>query len=462
MKDLHELAKELNKSEPAYKKPESVYKSTSIYKWKQEGYEMPIKGSTDKGEHLIIGYRLVEIPEFDISHDEKANEKYIECLLRQKAFIDTIYKVFLERKDGLGSYLELRIENNRVTKTINCYLLLRHIKTNDVTYPTDEILAQEFKQLIPDDYKIKKLEKVEIKNILSFDRKHLVEIRKKNKILPVGSTYQYKPDGMEIARKDMIDWDGKKPFYIPCTSYIEPNPYNLSNLYKLLQNCTERVQIRISLGACNLFEWEKNLALQYYNMVKSTFHHVDTTEVNDVLKSFAKYISSSALFSLKMQVAAESEVVAMSIANSFCTQMSFGEIKAQTTLECFSLKDSSLRYKQFDWEECNHYFYLDQYPPGSFKEPDEAIVSFMRRISYLCERTEAGSAFRLPIANAEGMPGMVAKAIKPFYQPNPTEKPKDDLINLGNIITSSNAQHTMPYSLPLSDLTKHGLIVGAT
>lgn len=457
MKDLHALAS-------SFSDFGSAYLPTSVYTWRQAGVGECMECFQEDAKHVIVGFRISQIPEFSIAHDSRANEGYLECLLRQNAFIDTVYNVFLRSKDGLNSFVELRIENNPANKTINCYLLLRLIIKTSSAYYSEKRLVEEFRQLIPDDYVIEQIQKEKIAALLQLGKKHLIEVCKKTNILPVGSIYQ--PDTKEVAPSNLTDWDGKSRFYVPCSSYLEPKIYNLSNLYKILQNCNDQVQIRISLGAATLFDLEKNLSMQYHNMLHSTYRSVDNLELNGLLKSCTKYVTSNHLYSLKIQVASEREVAAMSIANSYCSQMGFGEMKAQTSLECFSLKDVPTNIKVIDWEQCNHHFYSYSLQNETLEGVDEAVGSFMQRLPYLCDASEAVGVFRLPVATVAGIPGMFAKPIKPFYQPNPRSQ-KEREIQIGKIITSpvSGASHessALSYSLPVADLTKHGLIVGST
>ncbi len=436
---------------------------STYYCWEQQEDESCPKCAIEKCKHIIIGYALKEIPEFNELQDNFAEKNYHEALLRQKTLIDTVNNIFFNSTNNLTGYLELRLANDIEKKIVNCYLLLRLINTSISHEYNPYRLQEEFKSLIPDDYILTPLCTEEIKNILKLNNRSLIEIRKKSNLLSVGSFFQEESFG--IAARNLVEWDTRTKYHIPCTSYIEPKTYNLSNLYKLLQNATEPVQIRISIGANRVFEFEKNIALEYHSMLKTTYGSIATPEINANINAFSKYIGSKELFSLKIQVAANNEVTAMSVGNAFCGQLSYGEIKAQTNLECFSLKKYGIEIKdqEQDWENCNHYFYDNKLNLLGFKDDiDETIKSFILRMPYLSDGSEAMAVFRLPIADAKGLPGMIAKSIKPFYQPNPKEQGKEIEIDLGKIITSSNTKSTLAYKLPISNLTKHGLIVGAT
>lgn len=445
---------------------ESLYTTTELYSWKANPEGSGRAHMIDKARHLIIGFRLVQIPEFNEIIESSANEKFLECLFRQKIFIDTVNNVFLKENKGLMAILELRISNNPETKMIETCLLLRLVLTSDAAYYDPKRLKKEFKQLIPDDYLLEELKEGEVATLLSLGNKKLVEIRKKSIFLPVGAVYR--SDAKVIAHSDMIDWDTKTRFHIPCISYIEPKSHNLSNLYKVLQNSNEKVYIRVSLGAVSLDEDERNLSLQYYNMLNSTYGNVNSLDIANNKTGFTKFIVAETLFSVKMQVAAENEVSAMAVANAYCGQLSFGDFKAQTGLQCtpVNLFNVNREMQRQDWEDCNHCFYpyLGVDKMEEFEEFDESINSFIHRLPYLSDSNEAMALFRLPVASASGLPGLITKPVKPFYQPSPKKRSQEQ-INLGKILTSTGSpgdSYQPDYSIPVSDLTKHGLIVGAT
>ena len=444
----------------------SGYKNTNLYRWKPNAEEPGSVHIVDKVKHLIIGFRLVQIPEFNEIIDNHANDKFIECLLRQKIFIDTVNNVFLTENKGLTAALELRITNNPVTKLIESYVLLRLVLTTDAAYYDPVRLKKEFKQLIPDDYLVEEIDEHQIAELVKLANNKLVEIRKKSIFLPVGAIYRSEETIM--AHPDMMDWDGKSRYYIPCISYVEPKTHNLSNLYKILQNSPERVQIRISLGAVNLTEDEKNLSLQYYNMLNSTYGNVASADINNNKTAFTKFIVAETLFSVKMQVAAQNEVTAMSVANAFCGQLAFGDFKSQSSLQCIPINNfnADRSQQQDDWEDCNHCFYpyLDSDSLELFEDLGQCVNGYIHRLPYLSDSNEAMALFRLPIANASGLPGLIAKPVKPFYQPNPKSSNEPE-INFGKVLTStglSGGGYQPDYAIPVSDLSKHGLIVGAT
>jgi hypothetical protein len=459
MKNLSDLTASLSNFE-------SVYKSTNYYRWKPNLGEPGSAHIIDEAKHLIIAFRIVQIPEFNEIIDSNANDKFVDCLLRQKIFIDTVNNVFLTENKGLTATLELRITNNPKTKLIETYILLRLVLTTKATYYDPVRLKKEFKQLIPDDYLVEELDDDLIADLIKLDNKKLVEIRKKGSFLPVGAVYQ--SDEKIIAHPEMVNWDGKSRLYIPCVSYVEPKTHNLSNLYKILQNSCERVHIRISLGAVSLTEEEKNLSLQYYNMLNSTYANVNSADINNNKTAFTKFIVAETLFSVKMQVAAQSEVTAISVANAFCGQLAFGDFKSQPTLQCIPISNfnADSTTQKDDWEECNHCFYpyLSSENIETFEDMDETVNSYIHRSPYISDGNEAMALFRLPIASASGLPGLIAKPVKPFYQPNPKNSGEPE-IDLGRILTSTGiagSGYQPKYSIPVSDLTKHGLIVGAT
>jgi hypothetical protein len=436
------------------------FSETVYYQWKQVSTAGWPECVREKGRHAIIGFRLKEVPEFNEIQDYFANKNYTEGLLRQKTMIDTVSAVFFNQTKNLTGYLELRLANDIEKRTVNCYLLLRLILTNEAAYFNLKRLAEEFRTLIPDEYDLVQLSMEDIQALLSLHEQNLVEICKATNFLPVGTFFQEETLG--VAPRNLIEWDLRMRYNVPCVSYIEPKGYNFANLYKLLQNTREPVQLRISIGSAGVFEVERNIALQYHNMVRLTYSSVATPEINGNINALSKYISLSKLYSLKMQVAARNEVTAMSVANAFCGQLSYGDIKTQINLTCFSLKHIDETEKKLDWESCNHIFYDLNSSLIHTEEVDEAISVFIHRMPYLSDGSEAMAVFRLPVANVTGLPGVATKPIKPFYQPGPKEKPKEDSLQLGHIVTSSNSQDKMPFGIPLSDLTKHGLIVGAT
>ena len=440
------------------------YKGTETYIWSQEAGDCPISCRRQQQKHIVFGYRIQQIPEFNEEFDPKIVEKYHESLLRQKTFIETIFGLFSDAKDRSIPFLELRITNSPERKTIDCYLLLRIVTPISSPDRQLESLKGDFLSLVPDDYVLKELSEGELRNVLELGDKQLVEIRKTAQLLPVGSSYL--SDEKMIAGLSSVEWDGINKLYVPCSSYLEPKVYNLSNFYKLLQNASESIELRISISQNRIFDVEKTLAQLYHKLVQTSLNQIQNPTISSALQAFSKYLSPALLYSIKIQVAAKREAAALSFANAFCGQQSFGEIQGGTKMECFSLKNSDPTEKRLDWEHCNHFYYPYSYRDSKLDELDATIESCNKRFLYLSDGAEAMAVFRLPVANAAGLPGIVAKPVKPFYQPNPIDDESQGnggkRISLGNILAASNAKVKIPFSIPLEDLTKHGLIVGAT
>lgn len=441
-------------------------KTPHIFEWYQSdsSSEIVFRKNKDIKEH-IIAFKINQIPDFDVSKDEGNQEKYIESLLRQKTFIDTINSLFLSNKNFSKSVFELRILNNPQTKLINCYIILKIIIDHSFFVELGE-LKNSFLQILPEDYVFSEIEDVEIKKLLSLDNKEVVEIRKNANLISVGSN-NYITENVKILKYNIpLEQVSKARFHIPVSNYLQLKAYNSVSLYKAIQDLDEEVQIRISLNLTSVFEIEKNIAIQFSNSLKSTYNHLASYEINSYESSFIKYISNKQLYSTKIQVASLNEKVATHIANSFCSQIAYGEFSTQTNLAVISLKNENKEIVKSDWENCNHYHF------SSFKinyeedDIDNNLQAFMCRLPYLCDGSEAMAVFRLPVSNLGGLPGLIAKPVKPFYQPNPQQATKKKRINLGRIITSNASSEKinngLEYSLPIEDLTKHGLIVGST
>lgn len=422
-----------------------------------------------KRENVVeqfIAFKIEQIPDFDISMDEGNQEKYLECFLKQKIFIDTINSIFLSNKKTSKSVLELRILNNPLTKLINCYILIKIVKDIS-TYIDDKELKNNFIKILPEEYLFSEVNETELKRILNLENKSVVEIRKNTNLIPVGSN-AYVGENVKILKYNIpLEQASKVRYQLPVSNYLQPKAYNLANLYKVLQDSEEEVQIRISLNLTEVFEIEKNIALQFSNFLKVTYGHLGSNEINNYETSYVKYVSNKNLYSAKIQVASQNEEVATHIANSFCGQMSYGEFATQVNLSIVRLSNPNDKLiTKSEWENCNHYHFSSFKIEYEEDEIDANLQAFMCRLPYLCDGSEIMALFRLPISNSGGLPGLVAKPVKPFYQPNPQQPTKKKRINLGRIITSNasseKVNNGLEYSLPIEDLTKHGLIVGST
>lgn len=444
---------------------------TQWYQWWQYDQTKPPECTMHDGWHQRIGYRILQIPLFDENHYPQAREEYHKSLLRQKAFLDTVNSVFLSARGTPGATIELRLQNNPVTRVVDCYLLLRTLHTRPPATTSDD-LATEFERILPDDYSLQRLpDEAAIQALVRLGDKHVVEIRKDTRLVPVGGFYS--PDYMTVAPPNLGKWDEKTRFYLPCSHYVPSNSYSWLNLFKVLQAAEEPVQLRLALATVPVFEVERNLALQYHAMLAATYRGVANQDVESYQQCFAKYLSAHSLFTVKIQVAAPHEALAQAVANAFCTQLSFGQDK--TRLACFSLRDADRERCRVDWEEGNHFLYTLPGHVDAAAKADSTVASFTRRLPYLVDEVEAMALFRLPIASAGGLPGVAAKPVKPFYQPTPRLAAGPE-ITLGKILNSganiqladgsatpaSQKAAAHDYSFPVKDLTKHGLIVGST
>ncbi|WP_324680229.1 hypothetical protein [Hymenobacter sp. GOD-10R] len=444
---------------------------THWQQWLQRSRADPLECVGHEGWHQRIGYRILQIPLFDESSHAQSREEYHKSLLRQKAFLDTVSSAFLAVGGAPGAMLELRLLNNPATRVVDCYLLLRKLFTRPSAAASRELVA-EFERILPDDYILQRLpDEAAIQALVRLGDNHLVEVRKDTRLVPVGGFYS--PDDPVIAPPNLGSWDEKTRFYLPCSHYIPPSSYSWLNLFKMLQAAEEGIQVRLSLATTSVFEVERNLALQYHAMLAATYRGVANQDVASYQQCYAKYLSASSLFTFKIQVAAPHETQAMAVANACCTQLSFGQEK--TRLICHSLCEADRNLCRGDWEEGNHYCFAVPGLTDGVPEVDPTVAAFTRRLPYLADEVEATALFRLPVANAGGLPGVAAKPIKPFYQPTP-RPPAGPEITLGEIVTAGAvirladgtplpkdqtwAAHA--YSFPVKDLTKHGLIVGST
>jgi hypothetical protein len=443
----------------AYLGSRSAYTPTQWVRWFQSDPVEPIQWTVETGNHLILAYQITQAPEFGGNDQAAGLIAFQDCLLRQRTFLTTVNSLFLTNDSGLGATLELRFMNDPSTRIINCYLLLR--LRSKLTLSDPQKIRLEFERILPDHYIFKSVPAGEVKNLLSLGERKVVDIRKDVNLIPVGGMYT--TDQRLVAPPNLGEWDFKQRFYVPACHHLPVNEHNWNNLFKLLQEAADPIHLRISVASMPVFEIEKNLAMQYHRMLSETYRDrgVANQDIDSYLNAYGKYISCSNLFSLKMQVAAQDEVVAQSVAHAFCAEVSFGHPKNH--LRCTPLSSSNPEQCRLEWEDCNHLIFekADHEPITE----DERVASFMERMPLLLEEGEVFTAFRLPIGQAGGLPGISTRPVKPFYQPSPRNR-SDEEIYLGQITISSgsptNAAGTLQYSIPVADLTKHGLIVGST
>lgn len=443
----------------AYLGSRSAYTPTQWIHWFQEDLNEPIQWKFEEGNHMILGYQITQAPEFSGPDQAAMQTAFQDCLLRQRTFLTTVNSLFLTKGLGLGATLELRFMNDPSNRVINCYLFLRLRSKLTLTDP--QKLRQEFERILPDNYVFKAIPAEEVADLLHLGKRNLVEIRKNVNLIPVGGMYS--TDQRLIAPPNLGDWDFKDRFYVPACHHLPLNDHNWNNLFKLLQEAADPIHLRVSVTSMPVFELEKNLAMQYHSMMSGTYRDrgVANLDIDSYINAYGKYMSSSNLFSLKMQVAAQDEVIAHSVAHAFSAEVSFGQ--AKNHLQCVSLRSYSREQCKLEWEDCNHL----RFGPTN-QEPstdNELVTSFMDRMPLLLEEGELFTAFRLPVGQTGGLPGISTKPVKPFYQPSPRSQSTEE-IQLGQIMISATSQTEKPasiqYSIPVADLTKHGLIVGST
>ena len=435
---------------------------TKYYLW--EEYEGIVGQYGGKAYSTIAGFEIKVVPKFTASGGERDNS-YYENLIKQKSFLDTFFSVFIDAEKSLNCSMELRFVSNPIEKQIRCYVLLKLLCVDierDVErlYVHFDNLKEEFERIFPKDYLIQEVSQVDLAGILHYDKVNsVVEIIKAPKMLTTGKVAE--SDNAEIATIYSDDLSGEIRYNVPCCSYLEPKAYNFFNFYQLLQDVNYEAHIRIAIGAAQVFESERSIAMHYQNMILRSYGQSLTPEVANYLRSFAKYLSANQLFSLKIQVMSAFSSQAMEIANSFCSQLSFGEINTTSHLKCFSLETKDASVLASDWEGCNHYFYslVDQ----KYESDDPEIVSFVKRQNYLCDTAEVMALFRLPTSDEKGLPGFYTQPVRPFFQPSFRKEVVDsERIYLGNIEKSIGDKKPLPFSIPVEDLVKHGLIVGST
>ncbi len=434
-----------------------TYTTTTYSNWSNVNHK--IEQRNIEAKHLFIGFKLRVIPYFDNELNAKNQSAYTNAIGRQKNFLETVKRTLLDARKDLRCIIDLRLQNDFKTRTLHAYLILRIIP-DTTSYYNSENIKRDFKALIPMDYELIPMDDGQIASILALNCRKVIELRKSLSFPKVGSFFYEESSG--IPPRSLSDWDEKTRYQLPMSNYLEPHTYNMVSLYQHLQNIKEQVQIRISLASTKIFEFEKNLAQQYFYMMHKSYKDIKNPTIENGLKAYSKYLAQSSLYTMKIQVAASNEFTGMAIANVFGGQLTHGEAGTRNVLVPSFLQGCNQKEIRDDWENCNHFFYSN--PAEPIKGTSDAnIKSFITRLPYLCDSLEAISVFRLPIATSMGIPGMVAKQRKPFYMPNLNIQ-KGKQIKLGNVITSNRSEDAdgLKYGIPIKDLTKHGLIVGAT
>lgn len=426
-----------------------------FYYWKSNNNLTTLSFETSKNcSGIIWVYKISTIPK--IIATEKIYDEYISYIVKQKVFIESLCATVISSQTFLRGAFEIRLENNPSLKLINTYIILKLsiLEGRDERDFDLENYKQQFESLFPAEYEISEINgKAEKDRILLLNGKNVYEIIKTPRFLHTGKIFS----NTQIANPN-TEINSNSSLRIPCVSTIQPNISDLVNFYRVLQACEEQVMIRFSIGLAEIYDIEKNIASFYQKLLSTTYTHPDS-ELENFIMTFAKYRNAENLYSLKIQVACNNILKAKSVANTFCGQLSNTGLSSSTVYKSFSLEDHKERDN--DWSFCNHYhfnFWKDANAHST------EMMSFMRRLPYLYNNIEFLVPFRIPISLPEGIPGMVTKPIKPFYQPNPTTEEKEGgSINLGKIIGSSQKeQEQLDYHIPIQDLTKHGLIVGTT
>jgi hypothetical protein len=410
-------------------------------------------------------FEIQVVPKFDSNRSREDEKLYFDSLMKQKSFLDTFFSLFLNQKQRLRCNMELRIVSNPIARRVQCFIVFKMMsveQTMDIKEFDKEIkrLKTEFYRIFPKDYLIKEISQDAISNLLQLDPSTFItEVIKTPKLLTVGTIND--ADDVVIADRFANDQNGQFKHNIPCCSYLEPKPYNFYNFYRLLMDVDFSAHVRIAVGAADVFDAEKHFASIYQNMILRYYSQTGNYEVQNYLKSFNKYLSANELYSLKLQVACATESQSLEVANSLCTQLSYGEINTISHLKCYSLKGKAEQYIRGDWEECNHYHYW--FAETKQLIEDVNLMPFMRRQTSLYDISEVMSVFRLPLSDHNGLPGFYAKPVRPFYQPSLVKTAdKEESIYFGTIERSIGDDNIYEYSVPMSSLLKHGLIVGAT
>lgn len=439
-------------------KTKSEFRTGDYYRWVQKDTK-EISPEEMECPFLFIGFKVTEIPEFKDNNQQVATEHHIDNLLRQKIFIDGISNIFQNEASNLDAKLEFRMENDPILKLIDCYLILKVVKTSKTISPSPTRLAKEFEKLIPEDYQISRMSEEEILSLLSYNDEYFFEIRRNTDFVAVGDLFN---DPIGIADPKQGEIDQTCRYLIPVTSYVEPKTYNLINFYRIFQSLDEKVQFRISLGITKVFQDEKDLAQFYAERLSSSQYVANGPETAKQINAFAKYHATDRLFTLTMQVASEDLPSARLLADTYCSSQSFGDIRSQLNFTYSEGQKEKRKMMVKDWTECQQNFYdlLLEFKPD--ESISELTRSFILRLPYLADSAEAMALFRLPVATTSGLPGFISRPVKPFYQPNPSREQAGAVISIGKILFGSNTGSTKDYAIPYADLNKHGLIVGAT
>lgn len=398
-------------------------------------------------------YKIETIPK--IQGSTNLNEDYISYIIKQKIFFEGLSSTVLSAEKFLKGAFEVRLENNPLSRTIETFVILKLCLLNDRVYDTEKYKLQ-FENLFPTEYELAEIINQDEKfRILSLNGKKVIEIIKSPKFLPIGKITTNAPisnQNLEMNERELVSCR------IPYVATIEPKINGLDNFYKALQECEEQVMVRFSISVCEIHNIEKIIAQAFELQISKGFNHSDGT---NYFATFTKYVTAENLFSLKMQVACGNILRAKSIANTFCGQLSNTGLGSNIIYKSFSLEKDEKEANN-DWSFCNHY-YFDFWEYGNHL-PALDIKAFMTRLPYLYNNVEYLVPFRIPFSLPEGLPGMITKPIKPFYQPNLEKQEREnELISLGKILGSGRkAESQLDYKIPIKDLTKHGLIVGAT
>lgn len=413
----------------------------------------------------IPGFEIKVIPKFDNNSSSQDHNLYFDTILRQKNFLDTLFSLFQNNIKGCSCHIELRLVSRPKLQQVVCYVLFM-IKNTDTSLDERDLgneidrLKTELDRIFPKDYLIKEISPLEIDTLLKLNPEYTVtEIIKTPKLLTVGTVSD--SDEIVIADRYASDHHDEAKYLIPCSSHLQPKGYNFFNFYRLLMDVDYEAQVRISIGGAEIFEIEKSIAANYQNMIRKSYGSTANPEIQNYLTSFGKYLSANELFSLKLQVSCATEWQSLEVANSFCSQITYGEINTTSHLKCYPLTSKSKNYVGSDWTLGNHYYYNLASQKHQTKDSD--VTSFIKRQSYLYDAAELMAVFRLPISDEKGLPGFIAKQVRPFFLPgNYQNTAANEIISFGNIERSIGDLDPIKYSLSIRDLPKHGLIVGAT
>lgn len=448
-----------------------------------------IERRTVPGRFTLLGFRILTSPQFS-RVDPVLMTK---ALLRQKMFLDSFGSLLSRNSDAA---VELRIVKGAGRKTVELFLVFRVFNPADERDP--HALAS-VGNILPSDYEYAALSAADDQHAdgslhLSLrlpDDAQVISLRKQLSWLPVGNVAS--PSGLNrlLPLLDVaeITGDGQAKLaehahLVPGLDYLTWNDNNWLTLWSILQDSEAAACVRISLASLPLFPYERAYANQAMLFILNTYGHYARSNYEACVKSLGKYARPASLFSYQMQVASSDETTLSSVAHALASEVSYG---ATSRLACFAVPPKEMSATRADWKLCRH-TYPDELPDLAGVAVPPQTESFLLRAPFIVDESEAATLFRLPVAGAEGLPGIHTRPPKPFYQPNlppaPSNVPAATAetakrarevvllaeeaheartgvgLRLGHVIINNRARHY--HRVGVDDLTRHALIVGAT